>query len=77
MPDRTITTDTGSIVTLTERDGDIVVLLDHPNAPADMRGVEAGRVIDGGFQPALFAPWGLTPPTLRALADLIEENTDA
>ncbi|MFE2994149.1 hypothetical protein ACFXG4_03945 [Nocardia sp. NPDC059246] len=72
MPDRTITTASGSTVTLTDRDGDLIVLLDHPDAPADMRPTEAGRVIDGGFQPAPFAAWGLRPSGLRAIADLIE-----
>ncbi|WP_280381025.1 hypothetical protein [Nocardia wallacei] len=70
MPSRTITTDTGTVITLNGLDG--TVYLDHPEAPADMRGLEAGRIIDGGFQPAPFAAWGLVPETLRALADLIE-----
>lgn len=76
MPDRTITISTGSIVSLAEDAfGDTMLLLDHPNAPADMRPTEAGRVIDGGFQPAPFANWALTPEGLRAIADLIEANT--
>lgn len=77
MPERSITTSTGSIVFLADRDGDTIVLLDHPDAPADMRPTEAGRVIDGGFQPAPFANWALTPEGLRAIADLIEEAADA
>ncbi|MGW3545870.1 hypothetical protein ACWDNI_35755 [Nocardia niigatensis] len=72
MPDRTITTDTGTIVSLTELDGYLLVLLDHPDAPADMRPTEAGRVIEGTFQPAPFAAWGARPAVLRAIADLIE-----
>lgn len=74
MPDQTATTSTGTTVTLTQRDGDTVVLLAHSGAVAELRHTEAGRVIDGAFQPAPFAPWGLTPPTLRALADLIENG---
>ncbi|MFJ4653790.1 hypothetical protein ACIP5Y_21195 [Nocardia sp. NPDC088792] len=79
MPDRTITTTSGSTVTLTERQSELVVLLDHSDAPVDMRPTVAGRVIDGGFQPAPFANWALLPPALRAIADLIDEleNHDA
>lgn len=64
-----ITTSTGSTVTLNDVGR---VVLDHPDAPDDMRHQEAGRVIDGGFQPAPFAEWALRPEMLRALADLIE-----
>jgi hypothetical protein len=72
MPNRTITTSTGTTVAIvTEGDLELIVL-DHPDAPADMRNTEAGQLIDGGFQPVPFAAFGLTPPTLRAIADLIE-----
>lgn len=79
MPDRTITTSTGTTVTLAERLGDTVILLDHPNAPAHMRNTEAGRIIDGSFQPAIFAAWSMQPEALRAIADLIDqpERVDA
>ncbi|WP_280357120.1 hypothetical protein [Nocardia otitidiscaviarum] len=76
MPDRSITTARGSIVTLSDQNGRLVVLLDHPDAPAEMRPTEAGRVVDGGFQPHMFADWALTPEGLRAIADLIEEHSD-
>lgn len=75
ITDRTTTTSTGTTVTLAQRGDDTVGVLDHPGVPAEMRNNEVGRVIDGGFQPAMFAPWALMPPTLRAIADLIEENT--
>ncbi|MBF5002371.1 hypothetical protein IRT45_35225 [Nocardia sp. BSTN01] len=72
MPDRTITTDTGTTITATEEGGETLVVLDNPGARADMRNLEAGRIVTGGFQPAPFAAWGLTPSALRAIADLIE-----
>jgi hypothetical protein len=72
MPDRTITTDTGTTITLTDRGDDTVVLLNNPSAAPDAPDLEAGRIIQGAFQPAPFAAWGLTPPALRAIADLIE-----
>lgn len=70
----TKTTSTGSTITLRddEHNGQLVIL-DHPEAPSDMRDLEAGRVIDGGFQPAPFAAFALSPEALRAIADLIEE----
>lgn len=60
-----------------ETTGDRVVILDHRDAPDDMRNTEAGRVLDGGFQPAPFVAWALTPNTLRAIADLVEEENAA
>lgn len=77
MPDRSITTSTGTTITLTDLDDMTLVHLDHPSAPADMRNMEAGRILDGGFQPAPFADWALTPVTLRAIADLIEAESHA
>lgn len=77
MPDRTITTSTGTTVSLGRRGTDAVILLDHPDAPTDMRNTEAGRVEAGGFQPAPFAAWAASPETLRAIADLIEEADHA
>jgi hypothetical protein len=71
-PVREVTTATGVTVKLSDNDGDTVVLLDHPDAPADTRPTEAGRIRDGGFQPVPFAPWAVGPATLRAIADLIE-----
>jgi hypothetical protein len=53
-----------------------VVYLDSAKAPADMRPAEAGRIIRGGYQPALLCAFALTPECLRALADLIEKGTD-
>jgi len=71
-----ITTSTGTTVRIEERRDphSILVIADNPDAPADMRDRELGRVIKGGFQPAPFAPWGLSPETLRAIADLIEKQ---
>lgn len=77
MSDRSITTSTGTTITLTDCDDMTLVLLDAPDAPADMRNLEAGRLVDGGFQPAPFAAWGLVPATLRAIADLIEAESRA
>ncbi|NKY47982.1 hypothetical protein [Nocardia cerradoensis] len=77
MPAQSITTDTGTIVSVAEKGGETLVLLDHPEAPDDMRNTEAGRIIDGGFQPYPFASWAATPSTLRALADLIEAVGDS
>lgn len=74
MADDMLTTSTGTNVWITTREatGDSIVVLDNPAAPDDMRCTEAGRVLDGGFQPAPFAAFGLTPETLRVIADLIE-----
>ncbi|MFD6356771.1 hypothetical protein [Nocardia tengchongensis] len=74
--DRTITTITGTTVTLADRDGGTVVLLDDPASPPDMRATDAGQIIGGGFQPAPFAAWALRPGTLRAIAELIERHSD-
>lgn len=78
----TVLLSTGGTVRLEHRSpdaptggGDLVVILDHPDAPPDMRHTEAGRVIAGSFQPAAFAEFGLRPETLRAIATLIEEVT--
>lgn len=73
-----ITTPGGSTVKLKENDGAVEVVLDHPDAPADMRDTVAGRVTDfggaRGFQPVPFAAFLLSPATLRAIADLIERD---
>ncbi|MGN6403529.1 hypothetical protein [Sinomonas sp.] len=53
------------------KDGPLVVL-DHPDAPDDMRNIEAGRIILGSYQPKPFCEFGLRSETLRAIADLIE-----
>lgn len=77
MPDIApmITTSTGTDVHVTTREatGDRIIVLDNPNAPDDMRMCEAGRVIDGGFQPAPFVAWALSPEVMRAIATLIDE----
>lgn len=72
-----ISTTTGTDVWVTTRKstGDRVVVLDHPQAPEDMRMCEAGRVIDGAFQPAPFAAFGLRAAVLRAIADLVDQET--
>ena len=72
----TITTSTGTTIRLEQRretdPQSLVVILDNPAAPDDMRDNEVGRVIDGGYQPAMFAPWALRPEVLRGIADLID-----
>lgn len=50
-----------------------LVVIDHPEAPADLRNLEIGRLTGGGYQPA-GAPYALSPDVLRAIADLVEEN---
>ena len=70
-----ITTSTGTTVAIIQGpQGDSLVMANNPAAPPDLRDREVGRVIGGGFQPAMFAPWALTPETLRAIADLIERQ---
>ena len=81
MTDLKITTSTGTNIWVATREstGDRIVVLENPHAPSGMQMTEAGRVIDGGFQPAPFAAWGLRPEALRAIADVIEaevEGTD-
>lgn len=71
--------DNGTNVRLETRTGTeatTVVVVDHPDAPDDMRNYEVGRLFPGlGFLPAPFCEAGLRPAALRAIADLIEENT--
>jgi hypothetical protein len=66
---------TGTTVALVEKGGDTFVVLDHPAAPADLRNAEVGRMVEGTLQ-VPFVEFGLSPLTLRAIADLIEENGD-
>lgn len=72
----TKTTPGGTSVTLKESEyGDREVILDHPHAPEDLRDVVVGRVVDGGYQPPFMPPpVAMSPDSLRAIADLIEEN---
>jgi hypothetical protein len=72
-----ITTSTGSTVNVeTDVDGTRLVILDHPDAPEDMRNYEAGRIVEFGgnfgFQPVPFCVGSMGPETLRAIAELIE-----
>lgn len=76
MPERTTSTGTTVRLTARRRDGDVLVILDNPASPADMRNTEAGRVIEGAFQPAPFSPFALTPETLRAIADVLDAPSD-
>ncbi|MEU3013391.1 hypothetical protein [Nocardia asteroides] len=62
-----ITSPNGTRITIRPEDDDQIVRMD---------GVEVGRVIDGTFQSVPFSPTGLSPVTLRALADLIEQHED-
>lgn len=71
----TRTTSTGTTITLEQYGADLAVIFANPNAPADLRRTEAGRVIDGGFQPAPFAAFGMSPEALRIIATLIEDQT--
>jgi hypothetical protein len=68
-----ITTPSGTTVDVKQVDGLHVVILDNPAAPDDMRNVEAGRITEGGFQPAMLSAFGMSPTVLRAIADLIEQ----
>lgn len=70
-----VQTSVGGTVSLVAGPDDLLlVVLDHPEAPEDMRHLEAGRIIHGGFQPAPFAEYGLRPETLRIIAALIEDH---
>lgn len=71
-----ITTSTGTTVSL-EQDGEnTLVILAAPDAPEDMRRIEAGRLVynNAGFQPAFFFPGALSVEVLRAIATLIENG---
>lgn len=72
-----ITTPTGATVSLTTRWSHTYVVLDHPDAPQDMRNVVVGRIAQGAFQPAPLSAYGLTSATLRALADLLDQHNGA
>lgn len=72
----TITTAAGTTIGIEDEDGERVIVLENEQAPVDMRRTVAGRVINGGFQPVLFAVWGLRPEVLRAIADLIDSEND-
>ena len=68
-----ITTSSGTTVDVQKIDGEQVIILDHPDAPEDMRNIEAGRIVEGmGFQPAPFALFALRPEVLRVIAGLVE-----
>ena len=70
---KSITTDGGTTVSLEEVNGATLVFLDAPDAPEDMKRVEAGRVAEGiAYQPPIFAPFAMRPAVLRAIADLID-----
>lgn len=71
MAQRSITTEHDVTVTVTSTD---LVVLDHPDAPDDMRHIEVGRLTHcgEGFQPVPLFPGAMRPDVLRAIADLIE-----
>lgn len=81
-----ITTSTGTTITIQDSDHGPLIILDHPDAPADARHIEAGRIIEApghnpageltnrGFQPAPFSAYVLTAETMRAIADLVEAH---
>lgn len=68
----------GTTVTLKDSVDGPLVILDHPDAPKDLRNLEAGRIVTqpagAGFQAAPFSVGAMRPETLRAIADLIEAN---
>ena len=70
-----ITTSNGSTVTTEPSEHGTIIVLDHPDAPDDMRHYTAGRIVDnGGFQPVPFCVAAIGPEVLRAIADLIEQE---
>lgn len=72
-----ITTSTGTTVSIQDEGRDRVVVLESPTAPPAMQRTVAGRLVIGGFQPAPFAPWAARPEVLRAIADLVEAELAA
>lgn len=72
-----ITTSTGTTVSIQDADGERIVVLESPAAPPALQRTEAGRLVIGGFQPAPFAPWAARPEVLRAIADLVEAELAA
>ena len=71
-----VTTSTGTTVSVVHGFAGLTVVCDNPAAPDDMRNCEVGRIIDGGFQPVAFCPFGLRPEVLRAIATFIETPTE-
>ncbi|WP_311208754.1 MULTISPECIES: hypothetical protein [unclassified Aeromicrobium] len=73
-----ITTSTGTTITTEPSPAGELVILSSPDAPADLRTIEAGRFAtfgDGlGFQPAPFFPGVLSAETLRGIAELLEQS---
>lgn len=69
-----ITTGHGTTVTLDEDDR---IFLAHEGAPAYLEGHEAGRVLNGGFQPVMIPHYALRPDALRAIATLTELTKEA
>lgn len=67
-----ITTENGTTVRVIRYGMTLIVELDNPAAPPDMRDTEAGRIIDGGFQPSPRAAFAMRPDVLRAIAELME-----
>lgn len=73
-----ITTSTGTTIHTVPSTHGTLVILGHPDdAPDYMHPLEAGRIKDGGFQPAPFMLGALSPETLRAIADLIDDAHQA
>lgn len=63
-----ITTGHGTTVVLDEFDR---IFLAHGEVPEP---IEAGRVLNGGFQPVAFPQYALRPDALRAIATLTEQT---
>lgn len=69
-----ITTSTGTTVSLEQRDGDTIVILTNADAPEDMRRAVGGRITEGHFQTPLFMDFALSPEVLHAIATLIDNG---
>ncbi len=73
MTGPSITTSNGTTVRLEPSEHGQLVILDNVNAPEGFRNYEVGRITDKGYQSAPLSLVGLSPDTLRAVADLIEQ----
>jgi hypothetical protein len=76
-----VSTPTGTVVTVEESEWGPLVIFTQPVAPGaefTAQSIEAGRLVehDGrlGFQPRAFMAGVITAPTMRKIADLIDER---
>lgn len=68
-----ITTSTGVTISIEEYFGSNFVILRSPDYNVE---TQAGRVIEGRFQPSPYAAYALSPEALRGIADLIESVSE-